>query len=216
MKVGILGSGDVGQTLAAAFTQEGYSVLMGTRNPEKKEIKEFKKDNPAIEVGSYADSAAFGDLLVLAIPGSATDEVIKAAGKNNFKGKVVIDVSNPISKEPPKDGVLRFFTGPGDSLMERTQKALPEASLVKAFNSAGNTLMYKPKFKEGKPTMFICGDDDRAKRLVTEILTAFGWETEDMGKSGAAGAIESLCILWCIPGFLRNQWSHAFKLLKPS
>jgi 8-hydroxy-5-deazaflavin:NADPH oxidoreductase len=216
MKIGILGSGEVGQTLAAAFTQEGYNVLIGTRNPDKKDIREFKKDNPEIEVGTYADSAAFGDLLVLAIPGSATDEVIKAAGKDKFKGKVVIDASNPISNEPPKDGVLRFFTKPGDSLLERTQRTLPEASLVKAFNSVGNTLMYKPKFKEGKPTMFICGDDDRAKGIVTEILTAFGWETEDMGKSGAAGAIESLCILWCIPGFLHNHRSHAFKLLKPS
>lgn len=99
--------------------------------------------------------------------------------------------------------------------MERIQKLIPEAKLVKAFNSVGNAVMYKPNFHGGTPTMFICGNDVKAKEEVTAILTDFGWETEDMGAEEAAGAIESLCILWCIPGFIRNQWSHAFKLLKP-
>jgi predicted dinucleotide-binding enzyme len=91
---------------------------------------------------------------------------------------------------------------------------IPEAKLVKAFNSVGNAFMYKPDFGGIKPTMFICGNDEEAKKTVTSILDSFGWETEDMGKSNAAGSIESLCILWCIPGFIHNRWTHAFKLLK--
>jgi len=126
----------------------------------------------------------------------------------------VIDSTNPISKEPPVNGVLKFFTTLEDSLMERIQALLPDAKLVKAFNSVGNTKMYKPGFKDGPPTMFICGNDEEAKKKVSAILRSFGWESEDMGKIEAARAIEPLCILWCIPGFLRNQWTHAFKLLK--
>jgi predicted dinucleotide-binding enzyme len=126
----------------------------------------------------------------------------------------VIDATNPIAKEPPQNGVLKFFTTLEDSLMERLQAKLPGAKLVKAFNSVGNAKMYKPGFRGGPPTMFICGNDSVAKKEVAGILRAFGWEAEDMGTVEAARAIEPLCILWCIPGFLRNEWTHAFKLLK--
>ena len=136
------------------------------------------------------------------------------AGKDNLRGKVIIDVTNPIDKLPPENGVLRFFTEINSSLMEQLQRFVPEAKFVKAFNSVGNNLMYKPDLADDVPTMFICGNDDAAKKTVKDILTSFGWETEDMGKVEAARAIEPLCILWCIPGFLRNEWSHAFKLLK--
>jgi predicted dinucleotide-binding enzyme len=123
-------------------------------------------------------------------------------------------VTNPIAEVPPEKGVLKFSTTPNHSLMEDLQNLVPKAKFVKAFNSVGNTLMYKPSFKEGKPSMFICGNDETAKKHVTEILDRFGWETEDMGSVESARAIEPLCMLWCIPGFLRNQWGHAFKLLK--
>jgi hypothetical protein len=142
------------------------------------------------------------------------EKVMTAAGVENFSNKVVIDATNPIAKQPPTNGVLHFFTTLEDSLMERLQKQAPRAKLVKAFNSVGNAIMYKPSFEAGKPTMFICGNDEGAKKTVTDILTLFGWETEDLGKVEAARAIEPLCMLWCIPGMLRNQWSHAFKLLK--
>jgi len=115
---------------------------------------------------------------------------------------------------PPVNGVLQFFTDLNESLMEKLQFQLPEAKLVKAFNCVGNAYMYKPDFPDGPPTMFICGNDEAAKKIVTEILISFGWEIEDMGKAEAARAIEPLCILWCIPGMIRNQWTHAFKLLK--
>jgi hypothetical protein len=153
-------------------------------------------------------------LIVLAVSGDVAQKAVELAGKENFSNKVVIDTTNPIAKAPPENGVLKFFTSLDRSLMEDLQKLLPEAKLVKAFNSVGNAVMYKPKFSEGTPTMFICGNDDAAKKIVTDILTSFGHETEDMGKAEAARAIEPLCILWCIPGFLRNQWTHSFKLLK--
>lgn len=214
MKIGILGSGIVGRVLASAFITEGHEVMLGTRNISKTEVVKWKKENASGHVGVFADAARFGELLVIATAGSAAEEVIKKAGVDQFSHKVVIDTTNPIAAAPPVNGVLKCFTNLDDSLMERMQRVAPKAKFVKAFNSVGNDFMYKPAFKDGKPTMFICGNDDSAKKTVTEILTSFGWDTEDMGKVEAARAIEPLCILWCIPGFIRNQWTHAFKLLK--
>jgi len=140
--------------------------------------------------------------------------VLKAGGIDNLKGKIVIDTNNPIDdKNPPVNGVLNFFTGPNESLMEQLQVAAPEANFVKAFNSIGSGFMVNPPFAE-KPAMFICGNSDSAKAEVTTILDLFGFEVQDMGKAEAARAIEPLCTLWCIPGFLHNQWSHAFRLIK--
>ena len=134
--------------------------------------------------------------------------------KENFKDKLIIDATNPIAPEPPVKGVMKFFTSLDHSLMEMIQEKIPAGRLVKAFNSVGNSLMYKPDFKGTKPSMFICGNDAGAKKITIGILEAFGWEAEDMGPAEAARAIEPLCILWCIPGFIRNEWMHAFKLLK--
>jgi len=214
MKIGIIGSGIVGQVLAVGFLNEGHQVMLGSRDKSKKELVQWQGKNPSGLIGTFKETAEFGDLLVLATVGNAAKEAIELAGKNNFNNKVVIDTTNPIDKAPPENGVLKFFTGPNDSLMEQLQKFVPGAKFVKAFNSVGNSLMYKPGLAGVQPTMFICGNDEAARNTVTSILTAFGWETEDMGKAEAARAIEPLCILWCIPGFLRNQWTHAFKLLK--
>ena len=214
MTIGIIGSADVGQALAHGFLAEGYSVMLGTRNPKKEELVKWQEDHAAAEIGDFRATARFGEILVLCVPGAAVEEIIRLAGPEQFAGKVVIDVTNPIAAAAPVNGVLQFLNGPNESLMERTQSLLPEARLVKAFNSVGSGRMYKPVFAGGTPTMFICGNDEAARRSVTEILTRFGWETEDMGKAEAARAIEPLCMLWCIPGFLRNQWTHAFKLLK--
>ncbi len=214
MKTGIIGSGIVGRVLASSFLKEGHDVMLGTRDIAKAEVVKWKSENPKGLTGTFKDAAGFGDLLVLATGGSVTISAIELSGKENFKNKPVIDTTNPIAAEPPVNGVLKFFTSLDESLMEKIQQQIPEARLVKAFNSVGNSLMYKPELPGGKPTMFIAGNDDTAKKTVTDILTAFGWETEDMGKAEAARAIEPLCILWCIPGFIRNQWTHAFKLLK--
>jgi len=215
MKIGIIGSGIVGQVLAKGFKSEGHEVVVGTRNPDKEELKNFKIENHSIGIATFEESTLNAELLVLATAGNVVEEAIRMAGLHNFKGKVVIDATNPIDPHnPPVNGVLRFYTEANSSLLERIQKLIPDAKLVKAFNSVGNAVMYKPNLVEGTPTMFICGNDDEAKKIVTRILVSFGWESEDMGKAEAAGAIESLCILWCIPGFLRNSWGHAFKMLK--
>ena len=215
MKIGIIGSGIVGQVLAKAFTSEGHRVTVGTRNSAKEELVQFKAANPTIELADFAGTAAFGELLVLATGGAVTLEAIELAGLHNFSHKVVIDATNPIAKEPPVNGVLKFFTDYNSTLLEIIQNFIPDAKLVKAFNSVGNGVMYKPVFKEGRPTMFIAGNNAAAKETVTTILTSFGWETADMGNAIAARAIEPLCILWCINGFTKNEWGHAFKLLHP-
>jgi predicted dinucleotide-binding enzyme len=151
--------------------------------------------------------------VVLAVKGTAAEGAVDLCA-GALDDKTVIDATNPIADAPPANGVLSFFTGPNDSLMERLQKRAAKAHFVKAFSSVGNARMVNPDFGGAKPTMFICGNHGGAKEQVRAILTQFGWETEDMGGVESARAIEPLCMLWCIPGFLRNQWTHAFKLLK--
>ena len=212
MKIGILGSGDVGKALACGFLKHGHLVMMGTRDASK--LDAWMAENREARVGSFAEAAAFAELVVLAVKGSVATDALRLATAANIARKPVIDASNPIADLPPENGVLRFFTTHADSLMEQLQREFPEALFVKAFNSVGNRRMVNPEFEGGRPTMFVCGNAESAKNVVEEILDQFGWETADMGKAEAARAIEPLCMLWCIPGFLRNEWSHAFKLLK--
>ncbi len=214
MKIGIIGSGIVGRVLGNAFLAEGHEVMLGTRNTAKEDVVKFQNDNPKATTGSFEAAAKFGDVIVLATGGAVTESAVQMAGSDNFSGKVVIDATNPISAEAPVNGVLQFFTGNNESLMERIQKLIPEAHVVKAFSCVGNALMYKPILKGGTPSMFICGNNLAAKETVAKILDSFGWEIEDMGAIEAARAIEPLAILWCIPGFIKNEWMHAFKLLK--
>jgi predicted dinucleotide-binding enzyme len=214
MKIGVIGSGIVGRVLASAFLQEGYEVMMGSRNPNKEEVVKWKSENEKGLTGNFEQTATFGNMIVLATAGRITKDVIELSGKNNFSGKIVIDATNPLAEAPPVNGILKLFTGPDESLMENLQTVLPEARFVKAFNTVGSGLMYKPDFNGVQPSMFICGNDVEAKTAVSSILQKFGWEVEDMGQAEAARLIEPLSILWCIPGFLRNSWTHAFKLLK--
>jgi hypothetical protein len=211
MKIGVLGSGDVAKALGSGFVKHGHQVTLGTRDSKK--LADWAKSNPSARVGSFAEAAKFGEIIVLAVKGTVAAEVLKSAGDSNLANKTVIDASNPIADAPPVNGVLKFFTDINDSLMERLQRQFPSAHFVKAFNSVGAGLMVNPKFKAGKPTMFICGNDEDAKKAVAKILDQFGWETADMGRAESARAIEPLCMLWCIPGFAKNQWNHAFKLL---
>jgi len=212
-KVGIIGSGVVAQVLAGGFLKHGYDVMVGSRDVTK--LNEWKQKNEKGKTGTFKDAAEFGDTIVLAVKGSGAADAIKLAGLSNLKGKTVIDAANPIDDtKAPVNGVLNFFTSFSESLMERLQKAAPDANFVKAFSCVGNVFMVNPDFGGIKPTMFICGNNDKAKSEVKEILEQFGHEVEDMGKVEAARAIEPLCILWCIPGFIDNRWSHAFKLLK--
>ena len=211
MRIGILGSGDVGKTLASGFLKHGHAVMIGTRSADK--LVEWGQKNPSGRIGNFEETAQFAELIVLAVKGAVAADALSAAGAPNLHGKIVIDATNPIADAPPSNGVLNFFTNLDDSLMERLQRDFAGARFVKAFNSVGSVRMVNPQFKGGIPTMFICGNDDVAKKAVAGILAQFGWETADMGKVEAARAIEPLCMLWCIPGFLRNEWTHAFKLL---
>jgi len=211
-KIGILGSGQVGQVLAAGFLHHGYEVMIGTRDVTK--LADWLAKNNLGKVGSFEAAATYGEIIVLAVKGTSAEELVKSLS-GSLSGKIIIDTTNPIAEAPPENGLLKFFTTLEDSLMERLQKSAPDAFFVKAFNSVGNSLMVNPVLPAGKPTMFVCGNSDDAKKAVTGILEQFEWEVEDMGKVESARAIEPLCILWCIPGFLRNQWNHAFKLVRP-
>ena len=211
-KIGIIGSGVVAKALGAGLIRHGYTVKMGTRDPQK--LTEWKSgDGKGSEVGTFAEAAAFGDIVILAVKGDVAASALKMAGAENLKNKTVIDTSNPIANAAPENGVIKFFTTLDESLMEQLQNAFPEANFVKAFSCVGNALMIDPKF-ESKPTMFICGNNEKSKLEVSALLEKIGWESADFGKVQSARAIEPLCMLWCIPGMLNNQWSHAFKLLK--
>ena len=211
MKIGVLGSGQVAQTLAAGFLKHGHEVMLGTRDPAK--LKEFTSQNPKAKLGSNAETAKFGETLVLASKGTAAADSLRLAGAANLEGKTIIDATNPIADAAPVNGVLPYFTGGNDSLMERLQKEFSGAHFVKAFNSVGAAYMVNPGFKE-RPTMFICGNHDGAKKTVAGLLEQFGWEAADMGKVEAARPIEALCVLWCIPGLTKNDWSpRAFRLI---
>jgi predicted dinucleotide-binding enzyme len=210
-KIGVLGSGQVGQTLADGFLKHGYEVMRGSREPSK--LASWRSGAGArAQVGTFADAARFGEAVVLAVKGSAAEEAVGLCG-DGLDGKTVLDATNPIADRPPTNGVVAFFTGPNDSLLERLQKLAPAARFVKCFSSVGSALMVNPKLPS-RPTMFICGADSAAKEATRAILDQFGWDTEDCGAVEAARAIEPLCMLWCIPGMLRNDWVHAFKVLR--
>jgi len=209
-KIGILGSGVVARALGVGFLAQGHEVMIGSGDPRK--LEEIKNSIPVL-TGTFRQAAAFGNILVLAVKGTAAMKVFSNLENSDVAHKIVIDTTNPISETPPKNGVLQYFTAQNDSLAAQLQKVQPNTHIVKAFNSVGNSFMYQPDFNGVKPTMFICGDHIESKKTVTQILDSFGWETADMGTLDAAGSIESLCILWCIRGINDHEWNHAFKLL---
>jgi 8-hydroxy-5-deazaflavin:NADPH oxidoreductase len=212
-RVGVLGSGDVGRRLAAGFRSRGHEVMIGSRDPGKPELREWLSgDGAGIEAGTFAQAAAHGELLVLAVMGNAAEEAIADAGPYNFSGKVVIDAMNPLDMSggfPPKLSI----TGE-DSLGERVQCALPDAKVVKAFNTIGNPYFVDPSFSEGRPTMLIAGDDEGAKRTVADVLADFGWaDVVDIGGIEGSRELEAICIAWVKIGAARGSWDHGFKLL---
>ena len=211
-KIGIIGSGIVAQTLGTGFLKHGYQVMLGSRDTSK--LAEWQKGTgDKALLGSFAETAKFGEIIVLAVKGSIAKNVLELLGHENLKGKTIIDATNPIADAAPTHGVLKFFTNLDKSLMEELQEMVPDANFVKAFNSVGSAFMINPSF-ESKPTMFICGNNENAKKEVSKIIDQFGWETADFGMVESARAIEPLCMLWCINGLMKNEWTHAFKLLK--
>jgi predicted dinucleotide-binding enzyme len=212
-RVGVLGTGEVGRRLAAGFSSRGHEVVIGSRDPDKPELREWLAGEGAgIQAGTFAQAAAHGELLVLAVLGDAADEAIAGAGVENFAGKVVIDAMNPLDFSagfPPKLSISGE-----DSLGEGVQRALPDADVVKAFNTIGNPYFVDPRFSEGKPTMLIAGDDEGAKRIVCDVLADFGWsDVIDMGGIDGSRELEAICIAWVKIGGARGAWDHGFKLL---
>uniref|UniRef100_A0A7S3LN11 Pyrroline-5-carboxylate reductase catalytic N-terminal domain-containing protein n=1 Tax=Aplanochytrium stocchinoi TaxID=215587 RepID=A0A7S3LN11_9STRA len=208
-KVGVLGSGEVGKTLAKGCRDHGYQTCIASRTREK--LKEFAQAEN-IEFGTMKEAAADSDIIILAVAGIGVVDLVTSL-KDTLKNKIVIDACNPI-EGAPIDGVVQFFQLPGGlSLMEHLQNLAPDAKFVKAFNSVGSGRMVNPKFAEGRPSMFICGNDAEAKGVVSELLEKFGWDTFDMGGARSAYSIEQLCVLWCTRGFNEGKWDHAFKLL---
>lgn len=211
-KVGIIGSGMVGQALAKGFLANGYETTITSRSEEKRnELSNNIGGN--IKTARPEVAAAENDLLVFAVKGNQAKDALTGLGIENLRGKTIIDATNPIADQPPVNGVLQYSTNINRSMMEELQDMAPEANFVKAFSSVGSAHMVNPQF-ESKPSMFICGNDSDAKAEVKDLLDQFGWESEDMGSVEAARAIEPLAMLWCIPGFKENSWNHAFKLLK--
>jgi predicted dinucleotide-binding enzyme len=212
MRIGVLGSGVVGQVLSDGFLKKGHEVTRGSREPAKLQGWAAAA-GPKAHAGTFVEAARFGEVVVLAVKGTGAVAAAESCG-DALAGKTVIDTTNPIADAPPVNGVLQFFTGPGDSLLERLQARVPAAHFVKAFSCVGNPFMVEPKLPGGPPTMFICGNDEEAKRQVDGLLAQLGWDREDLGAVEAARAIEPLCMLWCIPGLRQNRWNHAFKLLR--
>lgn len=210
-KVAILGSGIVGDTLANGFLAKGHAVRRGSRDPGK--LADWKASAKGdASTGTFADAAAWCDVAVLCVKGSAAEAVVTEVG-SSLAGKLVLDTTNPIGDVAPVNGVLNYFTKQNESLMERLQAKAPKAKFVKAWSCVGAPFMVDPKL-DPRGTMFICGNDAAAKTQATEILTSFGWDSEDMGKVESARAVEALCMLWCIPGLTGGSWSHAFRLVK--
>jgi predicted dinucleotide-binding enzyme len=204
-KIGIVGSGQVAQALAKGFSELGHAVMIGSRDPQK--LRAWKTEGKvSMETGSFEETSAFGDVVVWAVKGTVALRLAERLAQP-LQAKIVIDSTNPIADAPPQNGVLKYFTDLNESLMEKMQKAVPTARFVKAYSSVGSALMVKPQIRD-KPTMFICGNDEQAKELTKGFIEAFGCETADMGKVESARAIEPLAILWCLPGFLHNEWGH--------
>jgi predicted dinucleotide-binding enzyme len=210
MRVGILGSGEVGQRLGDGFLKLGHSVMIGSRSPDK--LKAWvEKSGKKASAGSFAETASFGDALVLATLWTGTKDAISMAGEPSFAGKTVIDVTNPLdfSSMPPK-----LLIAGNDSAGETVQRMLPNAKVVKSFNIIGNPFMVNPEFPGGRPTMFICGNDDAAKKFVYDVAFAFGHEPVDIGGIENSRLLESLAMLWIVHYFRTNSGNHAFKLLR--
>jgi predicted dinucleotide-binding enzyme len=209
--IGVLGSGEVGRTLAAGLHRCGHDVMIGSREPGK--LSDWlARDGRGIRAGTFDATAEFGELIVLAVLGNAGLEAIWEAGPQNFAGKIVIDAMNPLDLSagmPPRLSITGY-----DSLGEQVQRAIPDAKVVKAFNTIGNPFFVDPKFSDGEPTMMIAGNDSEAKTAVSELVQSFGWPPAvDVGPIAASRELEALCILWVRIGNQRGAWDHGFKLL---
>jgi 8-hydroxy-5-deazaflavin:NADPH oxidoreductase len=214
MKVGILGSGEVGRALGTAFARHGHAVTIGSGTPDKPELLEWKRaTGPGAATASFADAARTGDLVALCCLGSAAETVLDLAGPAHLDGKVLIDVTNPLDLShgmPP--GLLVGMT---DSLGERVQRKVPGARVVKCFNTVPSTIFGDPSIGGAVPDMLIAGNDPSAKAQVVEILTSFGWTSAiDLGGIESSRWLEALVMAWVRTGLSLGNFRIAFKVLR--
>jgi predicted dinucleotide-binding enzyme len=211
MKIGIIGSGGVARVLGSGYLEKGHEVMLGSRDVAKL-ADWLEASGERASAGSFADAARFGDIVFLCVHADALQAAIDLAGVHNLRGKTVIDPSNPMDFSngvPPK-----FTATVGNSLGEQVQRALPEANVVKAFNSIGSAVMTDPFFDGEAATHLIAGNSDEAKAEVAVLIREFGWEVEDLGGIDQSFFLEALASLWINHAFKTGKWTQAFKLLK--
>jgi predicted dinucleotide-binding enzyme len=212
MKIGVLGTGDVGKALGKAFLALGHEVKMGAREANNEKAGAWVKEvGDRASQGTFSDAVDFADIVVLATLGVANEAALRMAGLERFAGKIVIDTTNPLDFS---SGSPALAVGHTDSGGEQVQRLLPDAHVVKAFNTVGNAHMFRPDFPGGPPDMFICGNNDEAKAKVGKIIEEFGWSVVDMGGIEISRHLEPMCIVWVLYGLRSKAWDHAFKLLR--
>jgi predicted dinucleotide-binding enzyme len=213
MRIGILGTGDVGRALGTAFVTLGHDVKMGARDARNEKARAWADAaGEKASSGTFAEAAAFGEIVVVATLGTAIESVMRATGTDALRGKILIDTTNPLDFSggfPPK-----LVVPPEGSAGEQLQRLVPQAHVVKAFNTVGHAHMFLPRFPGGPPDMFICGDDEGARQKVTMILKEFGWDVDDIGGISGAHYLEAMCMTWVLYAARVNSWDHAFKLLR--
>ncbi len=211
MHIGILGTGDVGHALGRGFLDLGHEVRMGARAAGNEKAAAFAAEGgDAASAGTFADAAGFGEIVVLATLGTATEAIVGGLA-DRLAGKIVWDATNPLDFSagmPPQLAISGR-----DSLGERVQKLAPEARVVKVFNTVGHALMFRPQLEGGPPTMFVAGDDETAKQRTAGLLAEFGWETADTGPITSSRYLEAMCVAWVITASKTGNWRQAFKLL---
>ncbi len=225
MKIGILGTGIVGRTLAVKLIEDGHEVTIGTRDVsstlakiEKNRAgnppyKEWQAKNPQVKLSTFSDAATFGQVIFLTVHGLSAISAIDSAGKDNFAGKIVVDVTNPL--DASQGMPHKFAVTLGNSLGEQIQRHIPEAKVVKAFNSIGAHIMVHPQREEGLPDLLIAGNDAKAKQWVNDLAISWGWNTTvDLGGIENSFWLETHAMLWILYGFNNNSWNHAFKFLR--
>lgn len=216
MKIGVIGTGDVGRTLAAGLARRGHLVMIGSRDPAIDKVQSWLTETGhGSQAGTFSRAAAFGDIVILSVNWAHIEDVIRLAGEYNFADKLVIDTSNPLRFEadgqPPVLAVAHT-----DSAGECIQRWLPDAHIVKAFNIVGHPHMVDPDFPDGRPDMFICGNNVDAKEIATGVIESLGWpEPIDFGGIEMSRYLEQLAMVW-ITHFFNNGFNpnHAFKLLR--
>ena len=209
LKIGVLGSGPAGRTLASGFLGHGHPVMIGSRDPAK--VHGWLRDaGPRAQVGTFGETAQFGELVVLSVNGRAAEDVIRLAGVGNLAGKIVLDASDPLDFSSGRPGL---FVGTTDSLGERIQRLIPDAYVVKGLNTVVAEVMINPRLSGGEPDMFIAGDSEEAKQTVASLLGEFGWPVIDMGGIENARWLEALSLAWVVYSHRTGKTHHAFKLV---